>query len=69
MLSFSLFKICLKSDFYQCFDLSVSLRVVKGCFGQVCFNGFAVKSVWNSADMLLKSVVLVTVQSVAAHSC
>lgn len=46
--------------------LGVSLR----CFGGVCCNGFAVKCVWNSADVLLESMVLGTVQqSAAAHSC
>lgn len=46
--------------------LGVSLR----CFGGVCGNGFAVTCVWNSAEGLLKSTVLVTVQqSAAAHSC
>ena len=40
------------------------------CLGGVCYNGFAVKCVWNSAKVLLKDMMLVTVQqSVAAHSC
>lgn len=66
-LSFFLFLI-VKLNFIPMFKLKlgVSLR----CFGGVCCNGFAVNCVWNSAEVLLKSMVLVTVQqSVAAHSC
>lgn len=66
-LSFFLFLI-VKLNFIPMFKLKlgVSLR----CFGGVCGNGFAVTCVWNSAEGLLKSTVLVTVQqSAAAHSC